>query len=99
MHKPIEKWPFSNQPPGRPIISDCSSESYHVAEYIDSFLQPLASKHDSYLKDTSDFLNKLKQVKAKENSLIVTMDVESMYTNIDHDSGLAAVRRAFEKKP
>ena len=99
VHKPIEKWPLSNQPPGRPIISDCSSESYHVAEYIDSFLQPLAAKHDSYLKDTSDFLNKLKQVKVNETSLIVTMDVESMYTNIDHDSGLAAVRRAFERNP
>ena len=96
IHKPLEKWPIPNMPPGRPIISDCSSESYRVSEYIDHFLQPLASKHDSYLKDTSDFLNKLKQAKINENSLIVTMDVESMYTNIDHESGLAAVKKAFE---
>jgi len=97
IHKPLEKWPIPNMPPGRPIISDCSSESYRVSEYIDHFLQPLASKHDSYLKDTSDFLNKLKQAKINENSLIVTMDVESMYTNIDHESGLAAVKKAFEE--
>ena len=99
IHKPLDKWPVPNMPPGRPIISDCSSESYKVSEYIDHFLQPLASSHDSYLKDTSDFLNKLKQVKISENSLIVTMDVESMYTNIDHESGLAAVKKAFEKNP
>ena len=99
IHKPLEKWPVLNMPPGRPIISDCSSESYKVAEYIDHFLQPIAAKHDSYLKDTSDFLNKLKQVKINENSLIVTMDVESMYTNIDHESGLAAVKKAFENNP
>ena len=99
IHKPLDKWPVVNMPPGRPIISDCSSESYRVSEYIDHFLQPLASKHDSYLKDTSDFLNKLKQVKINENSLIVTMDVESMYTNIDHESGLAAVKNAFENNP
>ena len=99
IHKPLEKWPVTNMPPGRPIISDCSSESYRVSEYIDHFLQPLASKHASYLKDTSDFLNKLKELKISENSLIVTMDVESMYTNIDHDSGLAAVKKAFEDNP
>ena len=99
IHKPLEKWPVPNQPPGRPIISDCSSESYGVSEYIDHFLQPLASKHDSYLKDTTDFLNKLKQVKINKDSLIVTMDVESMYTNIDHESGLKAVKKAFEENP
>lgn len=99
IHKPIKKWPVSYMPPGRPIISDCSSESYSVSEYIDHFLQPLASKHDSYLKDTSDFLNKLKAVKITGNSLLVTMDVESMYTNIDHESGLAAVKSAFENNP
>ena len=99
IHKPLDKWPIPNMPPGRPIISDCSSESYNVSEYIDHFLQPLASKHDSYLKDTSDFLNKLKQVKIGKDSLIVTMDVASMYTNIDHQSGLTAVRKAFENNP
>ena len=99
IHKPLDQWPDPNMPPGRPIISDCSSESYRVAEYIDSYLKPLASKHDSYIKDTSDFLNKLKQVKIGPNSLIVTMDVSSMYTNIDHQSGLEAVKKAFEKYP
>ena len=99
IHKPLDKWPVLNMPPGRPIISDCSSESYNVSEYIDHFLQPLASKHDSYLKDTSDFLNKLKQVKINKNSLIVTMDVEYMYTNIDHESGLTAVKKAFDDNP
>ena len=99
IHKPLEKWPVPNMPPGRPIISDCSSESYKVSEYIDHFLQPLASKHDSFIKDTSDFLNKLKQVKINENSLIFTLDVDSMYTNIDHDSGLAAIKKAFDTNP
>ena len=99
IHKPLEKWPASNMPQGRPIISDCSSESYAVSEYIDHFLKPLACKHKSYLKDTTDFLNKLKNVKIDENSLIVTLDVESMYTNIDHESGLAAVRKAFIDNP
>lgn len=99
IHKPIEKWPTPHQPPGRPIISDCSSESYAVSEYIDHFLAPLACKHDSYLKDTPDFLNKLKQARVTPDTLIITMDVEQMYPNIDHDAGLAAVKKAFDNNP
>ena len=36
IHKPVNTWTDSNTPPGRPIISDCRSESYNISEYIDS---------------------------------------------------------------
>ena len=49
IHKSLDKWPSPTMPPGRPIISDCSSETYKVSEYIDSFLQPLAPSHGSYI--------------------------------------------------
>ena len=64
IHKPLDKWPIKKQmPPGRPIISDCDSESYKVAEYIDHFLQEISQKHPSYIKDTYDFLSKLRTAK------------------------------------
>ena len=45
IHKPLDKWPIKNQmPPGRPIISDCDSESYKVAEYIDHFCKKFLNK-------------------------------------------------------
>lgn len=100
IHKPRDKWPVTDKmPPGRPIISDCSSESYHVAEYIDSFLQPFSTLHASYVKDTIDFLSKLKAIRCKPGSLLITMDVESMYTNINNEAGLEAVRTAFASEP
>lgn len=38
IHKPPEKWTIPNvMPPGRPIVSDCGSETYHSAEYIEPF--------------------------------------------------------------
>lgn len=39
-------------PPGRPIISDCSSEMYYTAEFLHFYLNPLSTTHDSYIKDT-----------------------------------------------
>ena len=40
IHKPVNTWTDSNTPPGRPIISDCGSESDNISEYIDSHLKP-----------------------------------------------------------
>ena len=100
IHKPLSKWPFENKmPPGRPIISDCGSESYRVAEYIDHFLQEISQKHSSYIKDTYDFLSKLRTSKVKPDTLLVTLDVEAMYTNIDNEKGLEAVKNAFATNP
>ena len=74
--------------PGRPIIADCGSESYASAKYINHFLAPLAKQHKSYVKDTNDFINKIAEIKAKEGAFLATIDVDSLYTNIDNTNGL-----------
>lgn len=59
VHKPRNKWPQTNMPEGRPLVSDCGTESRRASELIDHFIKPLANKHPSYLKDTYDFLDKI----------------------------------------
>jgi hypothetical protein len=99
IHKNINTWPSPFMPPGRPIISDCNSESYLISEYIDSFLIPLANKHSSYLQDTSDFLNKITNKPIPRDCLLVTGDVTSLYTNMDLNRTLATIRQIFIKYP
>ena len=64
-------------------------------KYVDQFLYPLAIKHPSYIKDTPDFLDKLSSIKPDPESLLFTLDVESLYTNIDNYAGLEAVKKLF----
>ena len=100
IHKDRPTWSGSPQiPPGRPIVSDCESDTYRISEYVDHFLYPIASKHPSYIKDTPDFLEKLSSVTPDPQSLLITLDVESLYTNIDNKAGLQAVRQAFLNNP
>ena len=99
IHKPIEKWPRPLMPPGRPIVSDCGSESYEVAKYIDHFLQPLSVTHPTYIKDTPDFLSKIKDIIVPENSILFSLDVDSLYTNIDSTPGLKTIRNIFDQNP
>ena len=73
IHKTRDKWPQNDKmPPGRPIVSDCGSESYRVAEYIDEFLGPLATSHNSYVKDTTDFIEKVTKLTIPENAMCWT---------------------------
>ena len=38
-------------------------------------------------------------MKAKEGAVIATIDVDSLYTNIDDTKGLEAVKQIFDKNP
>ena len=96
IHKPQESWTVSSViPPGRPIVSICNSETEKIAEYIESFLKTKATDHPSYIKDTQDFISKIKNISIPENALLITLDVENMYTNINHTDGIEAVLEAF----
>ena len=100
IHKEPSKWTVPDQiPPGRPIVSDCSSESYRIAEFIDYHLKSVSDKHPSYLKDSWDFLSKLKNIKIPKHAFLVTLDITSLYTNIQTEHGIESVKKMFRKYP
>ena len=79
--------------PGRPIVSACNSSTDNISKYIDYVLKPLMQSLPSYVKDTTDFIQKLKSTKlAHANSYLVTLDVSSLYINIPHEDSLDACR-------
>ena len=100
IHKDPGTWTVPHQvPPGRPIVSDCGSESYRIAEYIDFYLNPLSQKHNSYIKDTYDFVDRLKTIEFPPGAMLFSIDVDALYTNIDTHLGLKAVRETFQRYP
>ena len=100
IHKESNKWTVPNKiPPGRPIVSDVNSESYAISKFIDFHLAPFAKRHASYIKNTYDFLDKLKQIKTNPDALLISCDVDSLYTNIDNEMGIRAVQEAFAMDP
>ncbi|XP_060600672.1 uncharacterized protein LOC132754094, partial [Ruditapes philippinarum] len=77
--------------PGRPIVSACNSPTENISKYLDSILKPYMFRLPSFIKDTTDFIQKIKNVKLKsKDSLLVTMDVSSLYTCIPHSDGIKA---------
>ena len=85
--------------PGRPVISNCGYFTENISAFLDYHLQPLSRAVKSYIKDTNDFLKKLKGLKnLPSDFLLCTVDVVGLYPNIPHDDGLAAVKKALDKR-
>lgn len=100
VHKKPEEWSRPHKiPPGRPIVSDCGSETYHTAKFIDFFLNPSSVIHPRYIKDTFDFINKIRKVRIPTEAYLFTMDVKNLYTIIDIQDGMQAVTRAMTANP
>jgi len=80
--------------PGRPIVSACNSPTERISKLVDHFLQPLVPLTKSFVRDTTDFLNKTINVgNLKPGTILCTIDVTSLYTNIPNDEGIAACRK------
>ena len=85
--------------PGRPVISNCRYYIENISLFLDFHLQPIAIKVKLYIKDTNDFLKKLRSLtNLPGNSLLCTMDVVGLYPNIPHDEGLSALRKRLNER-
>ena len=84
--------------PGRPVISSLDCHTSNISAFIANVLQPEVEKLDSYVKDTTDFINKIKGKTIPAGAFLVTLDVKSLYTNIPHDEGILAVEKALTGK-
>ena len=51
--------------------------------------------HPSY--NTYDFVEKIKTLTSPDTCLLIILDVESMYTNVDHTKWMEAVMGIMEK--
>ena len=84
---------------GRPIVSSCGSPTEGISRFVDFHLRPLVRRIPSYIKDTTDFLLKLQSIdQVPPGTLLVTLDVKSLYSNIPHDEGIAACKAALDNR-
>lgn len=95
-----------NNPPGRPIVSQIGSLLSPLSEYVDFFIKEKVQTLPAFLKDSTDFINKISGLSGlTDDSYLLTLDVSSLYTNIPHEEGLEALhfylrnREDTEKPP
>ena len=80
------------------MAAGLNSCTCNLSKCVDSFLKFPSQKCKSYIRDTKDVPIKLSPTKnIQDNSFLVTMDVSSLYTNIDHEKGTEACFKKLEE--
>ena len=86
-------------PPGRPIISGIGTLTEPLSGFIDSILNPYVNSIPSFVQDTTHFLRILSDIPPlPPSSLLVTLDVSALYSNIPHADGILACKEFLTKK-
>ena len=83
----------------RPIVSCIGTITEHTFGFVDYILQPLLQNIPSYLNDTTHFHRSLSSHidTLDPGSMLISMDANSLYTNIPHANVVAACRILLSK--
>ena len=89
--------------PLRLITSCCGTAIERLSAFTEFYLKPLAQKLPSFVKDTTDLINKIQNLNREKGplptgSLLVSWDVVAMFPNIDNNLGISAVRMALDSR-
>ena len=85
--------------PGRPVISNFGTPTEKVSEFLDFRLKPVMQSSKSYIKDSGDFIRKIKDIHyIPSNVVLVTADVVGLHPSIPHDSGLETLKNILDKR-
>ena len=79
---------------GRAIVSGIGTLTEYVSAFVDRELQPVLANIPSYIKDTTDFLKRLSRFdNIPDNTILVTLDVTALYSNIPQNDGIGACKK------
>ena len=71
------------------MVSSVDCQTAKISKYIDYMLRPYLKEFRSYFKDSTYFIRKINNFeRIPENSILATMDVRSLYTNIPNNEDI-----------
>ena len=66
-----------------PIVSACDAVTYNTAKFITKILQNYCGDISSFVKDSTDFIQKIKHLSINpEEETLVSFDVSALFTSI-----------------
>jgi hypothetical protein len=84
--------------PCRPVISTVGSAAYRLSKHLTNLLQPLVGNiSNSNIINNVDFINKIENIKPREDQIMVSFDVKSLFTNVPIEDALDYLKQELNK--
>lgn len=83
--------------PMRPIVSCVQSPFSNLAKFLKNILSNVVNKNESYIKDSWQFKDKIKNIDIPKNYSIISLDVVSLYTNIPTNRALHLIEKKWDE--
>ena len=77
----------------RLIVNTQNSPIYKIAKKISKELTPLIRSGKSYIKDTEQFVDKIRNIKLEENGTMISFDISDMYPSLPKQDVITEVIR------
>ena len=74
--------------PLRPIVSSIGSITYEAAKYLAVVIGPLVGKTEHHIKNSTDFVQKIKDLEVPPSQKLVSFDVSALFTSIPTDEAV-----------
>ena len=86
-------------PPLRPTVASRGSITYNAARVLADVLSPLVGKTEHHIQNSSDFVNKVKDLEVPPSQKLVSYDVSALFTSIPVPDAIAAIERKLNSDP
>ena len=78
--------------PLRPIVNTIGSPTYKLARFLANLLKPLVGKTNSFVKDSTSWINEIGNERLNIDDILVSFDVVSLYTKILVSDAIETIR-------
>ena len=79
--------------PLRPVVATCGTCSYALARSLSKLLRPLVGSAGRILRNTNDLVDTMGDIHLRENEMLVSYDVKSLFTSIPVEESLGICER------
>ncbi|CAH2315093.1 Hypothetical predicted protein [Pelobates cultripes] len=87
----------TKNPTDRPIVSAKEGIIQPIAQHVNYYIKDCVRELLTYLRNTQDFFQHIRKITLDDDvdTLLVTLDVQILYTVISHTLGIHAFREMF----
>ena len=79
-----------------PIVSYSGSPLFNHSKYIANILKPYTQLNKQHCKNSKEFSKFIRTHTIEEDEIMVSFDVEALYTNVPIDDALAIIKELLE---